>query len=67
MGHVALSGQDVQAGVAQRPRERRVRSFVREHRVERGALWLVWPPARPTPPKVKAFGDLLAQLPAELS
>ncbi|NOK01863.1 MULTISPECIES: hypothetical protein [Myxococcus] len=53
--------------MAQRPRERRVRSFVREHRVERGALWLVWPPARPTPPKVKAFGDLLAQLLAELS
>lgn len=35
--------------------------------VERGALWLVWPPARPTPPKVMAFGDFLVQLLAELS
>ncbi|NMO21550.1 LysR family transcriptional regulator [Pyxidicoccus fallax] len=35
--------------------------------VERGALWLVWPPARPTPPKVKVFGDFLARLFAQVS
>ncbi|MFP2911269.1 LysR family transcriptional regulator [Pyxidicoccus sp. 3LFB2] len=34
---------------------------------ERGALWLVWPPARPTPLKVKVFGDFLAQLLDEVS
>ena len=35
--------------------------------VERGAMWRVWPLARPTPPKVKVFGDFLAQLLAEVS
>lgn len=39
-----------------------LRPFLREHSLERGALWLVWPPARRTPPKVKALGDFLARL-----
>ncbi|MCP3137021.1 LysR family transcriptional regulator [Pyxidicoccus xibeiensis] len=44
-----------------------LRPLLTEHSVERGAMWLVWPPARPTPPKVKVFGDFLAQLLAEVS
>ncbi len=44
-----------------------LRPVLREHMVERGALWLVWPPVRPTPPKVKALGDFLAQLLTELT
>ncbi|QAT86713.1 LysR family transcriptional regulator [Corallococcus coralloides] len=39
-----------------------LRPFLREHSLERGALWLVWPQARRTPPKVKALGDFLARL-----
>ncbi|WP_158623412.1 LysR family transcriptional regulator [Corallococcus sp. CA053C] len=39
-----------------------LRPILREHSLERGALWLVWPHARRTPPKVKALGDFLARL-----
>ncbi|RKG63423.1 hypothetical protein D7V80_30705 [Corallococcus sp. CA054B] len=39
-----------------------LRPFLREHSLERGALWLVLPQTRRTPPKVKALGDFLARL-----
>lgn len=40
----------------------RLRSVLADRAVDRGSIWLVWPPARANVPRVRVFADFLASL-----
>ena len=48
--------------VAQPIAEGRLQSLLADYAVDRGAIWLVWPPGRTDSPRARVFADFLASL-----